>query len=425
MLLGYPTGDPRQTGARELRQPVSSPFDAYVHYFGGYAQDDWRLSPKTTINLGVRLEHETGLARGEQRLHGGVRSRPEPGRRARQRRQSSSPGSRSAAGSSTPASTAPTIPGRPAGDEVLAAPGLRALLQPEDGAARRLRHLLGAVELPGGRHGQLRQHRLQPAHLHQPGPVPPDRPRWATRSRTACCSRWATSSARWPASAARSSSSIRTSGRPGCSSTRSTSTASCRATWPSASSTPARRAVTSASADRTTASSTSTRCHPQYLALGPALLDQVPNPFFGLPNVVINGASFPQGKSTTQPDDSASRAAAALPAVQRHPDAAEHARREPVPRGDLQVREADEQRLGRAHQLHLQPPGGQPVRRGQLLRRLARLRQRGAAPRWRTSTSRRTTTAWMRSTASGCSTCRTSWCSRRSPSCRSAKARGG
>ena len=40
----------------------TSPFDAYVHYFGGYAQDDWRLSPKTTINLGVRLEHETGLA---------------------------------------------------------------------------------------------------------------------------------------------------------------------------------------------------------------------------------------------------------------------------------------------------------------------------------------------------------------------------
>ena len=36
----------------------------------------------------------------------------------------------------------------------------------------------------------------------------------------------------------------------------------------------------------------------QYLALGPALLEQVPNPFFGLPNVVINGVSFPQGKST-------------------------------------------------------------------------------------------------------------------------------
>jgi hypothetical protein len=39
----------------------------------------------------------------------------------------------------------------------------------------------------------------------------------------------------------------------------------------------------------------------QYLSLGSALLEQVPNPFFGLPNVVINGVSFPQGKSVTSP----------------------------------------------------------------------------------------------------------------------------
>jgi hypothetical protein len=39
----------------------------------------------------------------------------------------------------------------------------------------------------------------------------------------------------------------------------------------------------------------------QYLSMGSALLDQVPNPFFGLPNVIINGASFPQGKSTSSP----------------------------------------------------------------------------------------------------------------------------
>ena len=39
----------------------------------------------------------------------------------------------------------------------------------------------------------------------------------------------------------------------------------------------------------------------QYLALGSALLEQVPNPFFGLPNVVINGVSFPQGKSVNSP----------------------------------------------------------------------------------------------------------------------------
>ncbi len=49
--------------------------------------------------------------------------------------------------------------------------------------------------------------------------------------------------------------------------------------------------MTSVSAARTTASSTSTRCRPSYLSLGAALNDQVANPFFGLP--------AGQGKSVT------------------------------------------------------------------------------------------------------------------------------
>jgi trimeric autotransporter adhesin len=57
MLLGYPSG---QTD-NQSTVTVSSPFNAKVHYFGGYAQDDWRLGPKFTLNYGVRLEHETGL----------------------------------------------------------------------------------------------------------------------------------------------------------------------------------------------------------------------------------------------------------------------------------------------------------------------------------------------------------------------------
>ena len=61
MLLGYPTA-PAADPSRGSYLNQTSPFNAYVHYFGGYAQDDWRLSPKTTINLGVRIEHETGLA---------------------------------------------------------------------------------------------------------------------------------------------------------------------------------------------------------------------------------------------------------------------------------------------------------------------------------------------------------------------------
>jgi trimeric autotransporter adhesin len=57
MLLGFPSGDPSNLST----VTVSSPFNAKVHYFGGYAQDDWRVGPKLTINYGVRLEHETGL----------------------------------------------------------------------------------------------------------------------------------------------------------------------------------------------------------------------------------------------------------------------------------------------------------------------------------------------------------------------------
>ncbi len=57
LLLGAPSGSP----TNQSRLAINSPLDAYVHYFGGYAQDDWRLTPKTTVNFGVRIEHETGL----------------------------------------------------------------------------------------------------------------------------------------------------------------------------------------------------------------------------------------------------------------------------------------------------------------------------------------------------------------------------
>ncbi len=41
--------------------PLNAQLDGYVHYFSGYAQDDWRVNDRLTINYGVRLEHETGL----------------------------------------------------------------------------------------------------------------------------------------------------------------------------------------------------------------------------------------------------------------------------------------------------------------------------------------------------------------------------
>jgi trimeric autotransporter adhesin len=56
-LLGYPSGDPNNYS----RMGVSNPFNAFVHYYGAYAQDDFRLNAKTTFNLGLRVEHESGL----------------------------------------------------------------------------------------------------------------------------------------------------------------------------------------------------------------------------------------------------------------------------------------------------------------------------------------------------------------------------
>lgn len=57
-LLGYPSS---QT-ARESRISVSTPLNVFTHYFGGFAQDDWRVNDKLTVNYGLRLEHENGMS---------------------------------------------------------------------------------------------------------------------------------------------------------------------------------------------------------------------------------------------------------------------------------------------------------------------------------------------------------------------------
>jgi hypothetical protein len=56
-LLGAMSGDP----ANLSRVAVSNPFNAFLHYYGAYAQDDFRLNSKTTLNVGLRFEHESGL----------------------------------------------------------------------------------------------------------------------------------------------------------------------------------------------------------------------------------------------------------------------------------------------------------------------------------------------------------------------------
>jgi hypothetical protein len=53
LLLGYPLSG---------NVPLNSPIDGFVDYWAGYAQDDWRVNDRLTLNYGLRLERETGIA---------------------------------------------------------------------------------------------------------------------------------------------------------------------------------------------------------------------------------------------------------------------------------------------------------------------------------------------------------------------------
>jgi len=53
LLLGYPNGG---------SMTVATNFYNYVKYYAGFVQDDWRISSKLTLNLGLRYEYETGPA---------------------------------------------------------------------------------------------------------------------------------------------------------------------------------------------------------------------------------------------------------------------------------------------------------------------------------------------------------------------------
>lgn len=64
MLLGYPT-----SGSMN----VVTSFDDFVRYYGGFVHDDIRLTPKLTINVGLRFEHETGVREANNKLVVGFR----------------------------------------------------------------------------------------------------------------------------------------------------------------------------------------------------------------------------------------------------------------------------------------------------------------------------------------------------------------
>lgn len=59
LLLGYPaSGD----------IPLNAELDGFVRYYAAFAQDDWRISPRLTLNYGVRLERETGLMERDNQI---------------------------------------------------------------------------------------------------------------------------------------------------------------------------------------------------------------------------------------------------------------------------------------------------------------------------------------------------------------------
>ena len=175
-LLGYPSA----RTDRDTSLSVSTPLNVFTHYFGGYAQDDWRVNSKFTLNYGVRLEHEKGLSEKDNnftvgfdpamtsalsthrdsRRSGGGNAGADGGRRldvCRRGRQQD-------------------VPGQRAGGEVVAAGRRRVRRERSNRAARRLRPVLGAVQLPDPEHlrEQLRAGRLQPEHDPHQQPQQPD-----------------------------------------------------------------------------------------------------------------------------------------------------------------------------------------------------------------------------------------------------------
>lgn len=59
MLLGYPTSG---------QDTVVTNFDDFVRYYGVFLQDDYRVTPKLTLNIGIRFEYESGVREENNKL---------------------------------------------------------------------------------------------------------------------------------------------------------------------------------------------------------------------------------------------------------------------------------------------------------------------------------------------------------------------
>lgn len=173
-LLGYPSGARNSESTTSL----STPLRVFAKYYGAYAQDDFRVSPKLTFNYGLRLEHQDGLREKNNGFTVGFdRTLTPPGPlgnvivngnpvrggvdvRRRRRREHAS--------------------GRSASDQGLAPLGRRLCVQSQYGHSQRVRDLLGAQERAGTEHDQLWPGGIQPGDADPAGTVLPygdaDRP---------------------------------------------------------------------------------------------------------------------------------------------------------------------------------------------------------------------------------------------------------
>jgi hypothetical protein len=59
LLLGYPTSG---------SQAVVGNFNDFIRYYGGFVQDDFRVTSKLTLNLGIRFEFESGVQEEHNRI---------------------------------------------------------------------------------------------------------------------------------------------------------------------------------------------------------------------------------------------------------------------------------------------------------------------------------------------------------------------
>lgn len=59
LLLGYPVSG---------EVDITTPLKTYLDYYAAFVQDDWRVTPRLTLNLGLRYEAETGLKEDNNQL---------------------------------------------------------------------------------------------------------------------------------------------------------------------------------------------------------------------------------------------------------------------------------------------------------------------------------------------------------------------